>query len=108
MNSIIKRLLFDKCSNIIIVGSDINFKCPVIEVAQALSTVNPDNTVYMYSFEYPALFPPLPQWFGVQHTAENEFIFGTPLIDSINYSDTDRYVSMRMMNYWTSFAKTGY
>ncbi|CAG2197038.1 BCHE [Mytilus edulis] len=89
------------------IGSDIIFKCPVIRVAQALSTVNPDNTVYMFSFEYPALFPPLPQWFGVQHTAENEFIFGTPLIDSINYSDTDRYVSMRMMNYWTSFAKTG-
>ncbi|VDI73205.1 Hypothetical predicted protein [Mytilus galloprovincialis] len=88
-------------------SSDISFKCPVIGVAQALSTVNPDNTVYMYSFEYPALFPPVPQWFGVRHAAENEFIFGTPLIDTINYSDTDRYVSMRMMKYWTTFAKTG-
>ncbi|XP_063435181.1 cholinesterase-like [Mytilus trossulus] len=89
------------------IGSDINFKCPVIEVAQALSTVNPGNPVYMYSYEYRSLFPPVPQWFGVRHTAELAFVFGAPLIDRVNYSDTDRYVSMRMMKYWTTFAKTG-
>ncbi|XP_052098949.1 cholinesterase-like [Mytilus californianus] len=87
--------------------SDINFKCPVIEVAQTMSTVNPGNTVYMYSFEYRALFPPVPEWFGVLHAGENDFVFGAPLIDSVNYSDTDRYVSKRMMKYWTTFAKTG-
>ncbi|CAC5378604.1 BCHE [Mytilus coruscus] len=89
------------------IGSDINFKCPVTEVAQTMSTVNPGNTVYMYSFEYRALFPPVPQWFGVLHASENDFVFGAPLIDSVNYSDTDRYVSERMMKYWTTFAKTG-
>ncbi|XP_071171057.1 cholinesterase-like [Mytilus edulis] len=89
------------------IGSDINFKCPVIEVAQALSTVNPDNTVYMYSFEYSSLYPPLPEWFGIRHAAENAFVFGAPLIDRVNYSDTDRYISKRMMKYWTTFAKTG-
>ncbi|XP_076105617.1 cholinesterase-like [Mytilus galloprovincialis] len=87
--------------------SDINFKCPVIEVAQALPTVNPDNTVYMYSFEYSSLYPPLPEWFGIRHAAENAFVFGAPLIDRVNFSDTDRYISKRMMKYWTTFAKTG-
>ncbi|XP_063435970.1 acetylcholinesterase-like [Mytilus trossulus] len=89
------------------IGSDINFKCGVIELAQTLTSVNPGNPVYMYSFDYRASFSSIPPWFGVPHTSENDFIFGMPLIDSGNYSDTDRIVSKRIMNYWTTFAKTG-
>ncbi|VDI12546.1 cholinesterase [Mytilus galloprovincialis] len=89
------------------IGSDIIFRCPVVEIAQTLSTVKPRNPVYMYSFEHRSARSPTPSWFGVIHGSETSYVFGYPLVDNVHFTDVDKGVSERMMKYWATFAKTG-
>ncbi|XP_063437097.1 cholinesterase-like [Mytilus trossulus] len=89
------------------IGSDIIFRCPVVEIAQTLSTVKPRNPVYMYSFEHRSARSPTPSWFGVIHGSETSYVFGYPLVDNVHFTDVDKSVSERMMKYWATFAKTG-
>lgn len=89
------------------IGSDVIFRCPVVDTAQTLSTVNPSNPVYMYSFEHRSAKSPTPSWFGVIHGSETSYVFGYPLVDNVKFTEIDKRVSERMMKYWTTFAKTG-
>lgn len=61
----------------------------------------------MYLFEHRSIKSPTPPWFGAFHTSEISYVFGDPLIDNVKYTETDKVVSNRMINYWTTFAKTG-
>jgi len=46
---------------------------------------------------------------GVKHGAEVEFTFGHPLNNKgHNYTEAERDLSLKMMKYFTDFAKTGY
>ncbi len=48
-----------------------------------------------------------PEWMGVMHGYEIEYVFGIP-VNNGNYSVEERYLSSKIMTYWTNFAKTGY
>lgn len=44
---------------------------------------------------------------GVIHADEVEYVFGHPLNASRNYTEGERDLSRRVMNYFATFAKTG-
>ncbi|XP_071133109.1 cholinesterase-like [Mytilus edulis] len=89
------------------IGSDINFRCPVIDIAKTFNDMYIGLPVYMYLFKHRSTKSPTPPWFGAFHTTEISYVFGDPLIDDVNFTESDKVVSERMMNYWTAFAKTG-
>lgn len=42
------------------------------------------------------------------HGYEIEFVFGRPFNASLGYTDEEREMSMRMMETWTTFGRTGW
>ncbi|MEQ2176735.1 hypothetical protein GOODEAATRI_031059, partial [Goodea atripinnis] len=48
-----------------------------------------------------------PEWMGVIHGYEIEFVFGLPLEKRLNYTIEEKNLSRRMMKYWANFARTG-
>lgn len=42
------------------------------------------------------------------HGYEIEFVFGRPFNTSLGYTDEEREMSMKMMQTWTTFARTGW
>ncbi|XP_076087850.1 acetylcholinesterase-like [Mytilus galloprovincialis] len=89
------------------IGSDLSFRCPVLDIAKTFANTYRRKSVYMYLFEHRSTKSPTPPWFGAFHTSEISYVFGDPLIDNVKYTETDKVVSNRMINYWTTFAKTG-
>ncbi|CAC5408282.1 BCHE [Mytilus coruscus] len=89
------------------IGSDLSFRCPVIDFAKTFTDMYRGNPVYMYLFEHRSTKSPTPPWFGAFHTSEISYVFGDPLIDDVKFTESDKVVSKRMMNYWTTFAKSG-
>ncbi|CAD6192517.1 unnamed protein product [Caenorhabditis auriculariae] len=64
--------------------------------------------VYVYYFDQPSSANPWPQWTGVMHGYEIEFVFGVPLYnESAGYTKPEREISDKVIQYWTSFAKNG-
>ena len=51
---------------------------------------------------------PWGKWMGVMHGEEIEYVFGKPFDASLNFTVNERDLSQRVMNYFTTFAKTGY
>ena len=50
---------------------------------------------------------PWGKWMGVMHGDEIEYVFGKPFDTSLNFTANERDLSQRIMNYFTTFAKTG-
>ncbi|XP_060569602.1 cholinesterase 1-like isoform X2 [Ruditapes philippinarum] len=88
-----------------IVG-DITFKCDVRSFASHHASQSHGRT-YMYSFEYRHSANPWPSWMGSLHGYEIEPVFGQPFNPMLKYSDLDREVSAKVMDYFTTFANTG-
>ncbi|KAG7484102.1 hypothetical protein MATL_G00045570 [Megalops atlanticus] len=63
--------------------------------------------VYVYLFDHRASNLPWPEWMGVIHGYEIEFVFGLPLEKSLNYTAQEEALSRRIMRYWANFARTG-
>ena len=85
------------------------FKCSVHDFATQFSDLDPQKGhAYVYSYEYRYSANPWPDWMGALHGYEIEIAFGLPIDLSLNYSAEDRAVSENVMEYFTSFAKTGY
>ncbi|XP_029943804.1 acetylcholinesterase [Salarias fasciatus] len=63
--------------------------------------------VYLYLFDHRASNLAWPEWMGVIHGYEIEFVFGLPLEKRLNYSLEEEKLSRRMMRYWANFARTG-
>ena len=85
---------------------DIIFSCPSIKLANKYSELRAHKT-YFYKFNKRSFANPWPKWLGVMHGYEIEYVFGIPFIHNTNFDDNDRIISMKMMNYWANFAKTG-
>uniref|UniRef100_A0A4W6E800 Carboxylic ester hydrolase n=2 Tax=Lates calcarifer TaxID=8187 RepID=A0A4W6E800_LATCA len=81
------------------------FFCPVLEFAQKYSYHG--GNLYFYFFEHRSTINPWPEWMGVMHGYEIEFVFGMPLIPSLGYQEEELAMSKRMIKHWTNFAKTG-
>lgn len=64
--------------------------------------------VYVYLFDHRASNIVWPEWMGVIHGYEIEFVFGLPLEKRLNYTQEEEKLSRRMMKYWANFARTGW
>ncbi|XP_072114555.1 acetylcholinesterase [Mobula birostris] len=87
-----------------IVG-DHNVICPLIHFAHKYSEFS--SGIYMYFFDHRASNIVWPEWMGVIHGYEIEFVFGLPLDKKLNYTQEEEMLSRKMMHYWSTFAKTG-
>ncbi|XP_061768338.1 acetylcholinesterase [Nerophis ophidion] len=92
-----------------IVG-DHNVICPLALFARSYAQHNALKSnagVYLYLFDHRASNLPWPEWMGVIHGYEIEFVFGLPLEKRFNYTQEEEKLSRRMMRYWANFARTG-
>ena len=50
---------------------------------------------------------PWPEWMGVMHGYEIEYVFGIPLwgLGDYEFPQEEKVLSERMLRYWTNFAK---
>ncbi|RWR98979.1 Acetylcholinesterase-like protein, partial [Dinothrombium tinctorium] len=83
---------------------DFAFSCHAIEIAYRYALSGQD--VYSYYFTHRSSVSPWPQWMGVLHADEINFIFGEPLDPRFGYNAAEIELSKRMMRYWANFAKT--
>ena len=63
---------------------------------------------FFYYFQHRSSRNPWPEWMGVMHGYEIEFVFGLPLNPSLGYTQEEVSMSKRFMKYWATFARTGY
>ncbi|XP_054609115.1 acetylcholinesterase [Dunckerocampus dactyliophorus] len=92
-----------------IVG-DHNVICPLAFFARSYAQHNALKSnagVFLYLFDHRASNLPWPEWMGVIHGYEIEFVFGLPLEKRFNYTQEEEKLSRRMMRYWANFARTG-
>ncbi|XP_077985958.1 cholinesterase-like [Glandiceps talaboti] len=87
-----------------IVGDRV-FLCPIVDLAYKYTDMN--LNVYLYYFSHRASNQEWPEWMGVIHTAEIQFVFGMPIDPSHGYSQYEVQISEIMMASWTNFAKYG-
>ncbi|KAM9317086.1 cholinesterase [Gastrophryne carolinensis] len=87
-----------------IVG-DFNFVCPLLEFTKKNFELG--NTAYLYYFTHRSSKLAWPDWMGVAHGYEIEFVFGLPLYRRLNYTKEEEILSRHIMRYWANFAKTG-
>ncbi|KAF2975761.1 hypothetical protein EK904_014075, partial [Melospiza melodia maxima] len=78
--------------------------CPVVEFSTSFAQLG--NHVFFYFFEHRSSKLPWPEWMGVLHGYEIEFVFGLPLERRVNYTKAEELLSRSMMRYWATFAKT--
>lgn len=84
---------------------DLAFVCPVVAFAEGLASRG--KSVYQYEFGYRSSISPWGKWMGVTHGDEYIFTFGHPLRYPDRYSQDDIVMSRRMIEIWSTFAKTG-
>ncbi|KAL8623008.1 hypothetical protein ACOMHN_027128 [Nucella lapillus] len=83
---------------------DLIFFCPQYKIKAFLPA---DCEMYMYSFEHRSSVSPFPEWMGVVHASELDFVFGRPLDQGQRFSEEERQLSRLMMKAWANFAKFG-
>uniref|UniRef100_A0A3Q3WGI4 Carboxylesterase type B domain-containing protein n=1 Tax=Mola mola TaxID=94237 RepID=A0A3Q3WGI4_MOLML len=81
--------------------TDTTFNCPVQGYAQI------SGKPFLYHFLHRSSVNPWPEWMGVMHGYEIEFVFGRPLIPSLGYTEEEVEMSKRFMKHWANFARTG-
>ncbi|CAH1262099.1 BCHE [Branchiostoma lanceolatum] len=79
--------------------------CPDVTTARA--HVRQGAATYMYEFAHRASNSAWPDWMGVVHGAEMEFVFGRPLDAALGYTAEEVELSRRIMRHWANFARTG-
>uniref|UniRef100_A0A8D0GXD4 Carboxylic ester hydrolase n=1 Tax=Sphenodon punctatus TaxID=8508 RepID=A0A8D0GXD4_SPHPU len=84
---------------------DYNIICPVMEFTKHF--VEGGNNAFFYFFEHRSSKLALPEWMGVMHGYEIEFVFGLPLERRVNYTKPEEILSRSILRYWASFAKSG-
>ncbi|CAL8104904.1 unnamed protein product [Calicophoron daubneyi] len=90
---------------------DLEFKCPTLQFAELASAV-PGTNVYVYSFERRTEATTMPEWLGVMHGYEIEYVFGMPFSEKFKreyytFSSAEQEISKKIMTYWGNFAKYG-
>ena len=81
--------------------------CPLLSLADQRSEVGGGGEVYFYHFVQRSSQNPWPEWMGVMHGYEIEFVFGLPLDERLNYTAHEVELSRSMMKLWANFARTG-
>ncbi|XP_071492942.1 cholinesterase-like [Diadema antillarum] len=98
---------------------DFAFNCPTDALVRAHYQAG--GTVYKYYMpyaptrsyvEYQGLAPTTP-WLGAGHAEDITFVWGIPFIDELyhikghNMTDEENALSVKFMEFWTNFAKSG-
>ncbi|XP_041474583.1 acetylcholinesterase-like [Lytechinus variegatus] len=89
-------------------GTDSDFACPSDFLIRR--HVEAGGQVYEY---YMTHVPSGNQWFGAGHGEELAFVWGHPFIDELSNSgghdlaDEENALSVKFMQFWTNFAKSG-
>ncbi|XP_075994473.1 cholinesterase-like [Genypterus blacodes] len=81
------------------------FSCPLLEFAQRYSQRGGKSFLYM--FDHRSSTNPWPEWMGVMHGYEIEFVFGMPLNAALGYTKNEVNMTKKFMKHWANFAKTG-
>ncbi len=85
---------------------DSHFLCHVNKFAEIYASAG--ENVYYYYFTQRYSSNPWPSWMGVLHGDEIIFTFGDALKKGyLNYTKGEKALSIKIMQYWTNFAKTG-
>ena len=84
---------------------DCHFLCPVNTFANRYASAG--ENVYYYFFTERYKSNPWPEWMGVLHGDEILFTFGEALKSGHNFTNAEKELSRKMMEYWSNFAKTG-
>ncbi|KAM6225057.1 cholinesterase [Rhynchocyon petersi] len=87
------------------VVGDYNIICPALEFTRKFSELG--NNAFFYYFEHRSSKLPWPEWMGVMHGYEIEFVFGLPLERRANYTKAEETFSRSIMKRWANFAKYG-
>ncbi len=68
------------------------------------------QTIYRYKYAHRSSRDPYPAYTGVKHGDDVEFVFGTPLFDNLSeeYQEEEVELAEDLVNYWSTFVKTGY
>ncbi|XP_028818345.1 cholinesterase-like [Denticeps clupeoides] len=84
---------------------DLYITCPSLDFARKY-TLHAGRT-QMFYFDHRSSVNPWPEWMGVMHGYEIEFVFGLPLNRSLGYTDEEVAMSRKIMKHWANFARTG-
>ena len=96
---------------------DVINKCPTYKFAKEYAKQTNRSKVFFYELTYSPnpkslmkglLFDFTESNFGVFHGIELMFVFGIPVLESEDYSESDIRLSKQIMKHWTDFAKYGY
>ncbi|XP_072248804.1 cholinesterase-like [Leuresthes tenuis] len=87
-----------------LVGDEL-FVCPVVEFAHKYSQSG--GKTFLYYFDHRSSINPWPEWMGVMHGYEIEFVFGMPLNPSLGYTKNEVNMTKKFMKHWANFARTG-
>ena len=83
--------------------SDFTFIGPIVRETKLSRQSNPNSKSYLYNFNYRASDAHTPDWSGVLHGSEGQFVFG---FNGFKHpSPSDQHVADSMMSMWTNFAK---
>ncbi|CAI5443238.1 unnamed protein product [Caenorhabditis angaria] len=89
---------------------DYHFTCSVNEMVIShtkLRGPEKTNQTWYYHFSHRASTQTWPEWMGVLHGYEINFIFGEPLNPKFNYTEEEKHLSRRFMRNFANFAKSG-
>ncbi|XP_067119165.1 acetylcholinesterase-like [Centruroides vittatus] len=81
------------------------FSCPIFHLAEKLSQNN--RKVFHYTFNHTRIKSPMKKWIGVPHFEDMYFVFGKPFTRVKQFTPEEMEFSKRIIELWTSFAKTG-
>ncbi|KAE8295463.1 Cholinesterase [Larimichthys crocea] len=81
------------------------FVCPLLEFAHRYSQHGGKTLLYL--FDHRSSINPWPEWMGVMHGYEIEFVFGMPLNVSLGYTKNEVNMTKKFMKHWANFARTG-
>lgn len=84
--------------------SDWHYSCPVDHVTDTLSQA---SDIFKYRFSVKNPYDMWPQWSGVNHGDELDYVFGRPLASEDMFGERDKELSRFMIEAWTNFAKYG-
>ncbi|CAL1262225.1 unnamed protein product [Larinioides sclopetarius] len=84
---------------------DMLLLCPTVYHAEKCSEKG--GKVYSYLFTHRKSNSPFAPWMGKVHFDEIQFVFGSPLLDTFNYTQEDQEISEQIIEVWSSFAKDG-
>lgn len=87
---------------------DMAFMCPNIYMMDSFLESGRNRTAYMYHFNVRPMKGRMYPWVrSAMHTEEIQFMMGYPFSQKAKYNHAERKLSIRMMKYWSNFARYG-